>query len=136
MPSVPWIWGQWVTGSTRGRSQPRCTGKSSGAPAASSTRCVASTTRSTSTLPETHVTPSRSIAGHRTAKRSAKASSTPVSTSKMQGRGAEEEEEEEEEKEEEVDDGDGDGRAPAAAAKTGRREGSGEADNPFSDVPR
>src|SRR5262245_49980704 len=81
-PSTPWTLRPPATGSSSGRPQPRPT-RISGAPAASRTFSVFVTTCSTGTLPATQEIARRSSAGCRSAKRIAKASSTPVSTSRI-----------------------------------------------------
>ena len=65
-----------------GLAAPRATGISP-APAASRTVRVFATTLSKFVFPSTHVIPMRFTKGERAAKRSANASSTPVSTSRI-----------------------------------------------------
>ena len=81
-PSSPWTCPAERGGARSGRTAPAATGIS-GAPATSRTRSVFSTTRSSDALPVTQLTPMRSMPGCFTAARIARASSTPVSTSRI-----------------------------------------------------
>jgi len=70
-----------VSRRTNGLAAPAATGTRT--PAAASTPSVLRTTWGSTTLPATHVTPTRSISGDRAARSSARASSIPVSQSMM-----------------------------------------------------